>query len=131
MVFPLDDNFVFGDIFFSWLINFFLPKATKKITQPREKITHQQAKLVIQRKHHYFYDMTFLCPPLFLQWTTEKYGCHYHVYIEYICFLKKWTWSQNRIQKYGCTTYKLLNKIITIKKILLWFILLVTPLIIF
>ena len=105
MAFPLDDNFIFGDNFF----------------------THQQTKLLIQRKHHYFYDMTFLCPPLFLQWTTEKYGCHYHVYIEYICFLKKWTWSQNRIQKYGCTTYKLQNKIITIKKILSRLIFLVIP----
>ena len=68
MVFPLDDNFVFGDnffflgdniflaplvdilqlfakwaevekkwVFFSWLMIFFSPKATKKITQPREK----------------------------------------------------------------------------------------------
>ena len=37
MVFPLDDNFVFGDNFFSWLIIFFSPKATKKITQPRKK----------------------------------------------------------------------------------------------
>ena len=32
-VFPLDDNFVFGDIFFFWVI-FFLPKATKKNTHP-------------------------------------------------------------------------------------------------
>ena len=37
MVFPLDDNFVFGDNFFFWLIIFFSPKATKKITQPRKK----------------------------------------------------------------------------------------------
>ena len=37
MVFPLDDNFVFGDNFFSWLIIFFSPKATKKITQPTKK----------------------------------------------------------------------------------------------
>ena len=36
-MFPLDDNFVFGDNFFSWLIIFFSPKATKKITQPRKK----------------------------------------------------------------------------------------------
>ena len=63
MGFPLDDNFVFGDNFFSWLIIFFSPKATKKITQQRKKITHQQTKLLIQRKHHYTYDMTFLCPP--------------------------------------------------------------------
>ena len=96
MVFPLDDNFVFGDNFFSWLIIFFSPKATKKITQPRKKpplffhlrslrknvakystkgghkkyyspkikkIIHQQTKLLIQRKHHYTSDMTFLCLP--------------------------------------------------------------------
>ena len=67
MGFPLDDNFVFGDNFFSWLIIFFSPKATKKNTQPRKKNTHQQTKLLIQRKHHYTYDMTFLCHlhPLF------------------------------------------------------------------
>ena len=47
MVFPLDDNFVFGDNFFSWLIIFFSPKATKKITQltkknysPTNEVTH-------------------------------------------------------------------------------------------
>ena len=62
-MFPLDDNFVFGDNFFFWLLIFFSPKATKKITQPRKKITHQQTKLLIQRKPHYIYDMTFLCPP--------------------------------------------------------------------
>ena len=72
MGFPLDDNFVFGDNFFSWLIIFFSPKATKKITQPRKKITHQQTKLLIQRKHHYIYDITFLCPPLFLAQNREK-----------------------------------------------------------
>ena len=48
-MFPLDDNFVFGDIFF--------------LVQPRKKNTHQQTKLLIQRKHLYAYDMTFLCPP--------------------------------------------------------------------
>ena len=73
MGFPLDDNFVFGDNFFSWLIIFFSPKATKKITQPRKKITHQQTKLLIQRKPHYIYDMTFLCPhPLFLVQNRKK-----------------------------------------------------------
>jgi len=74
MVFPLDDNFVFGDNFFSWLIIFFSPKATKKITQPRKKITHQQTKLLIQRKHHYTYDMTFLChPPLKICWVNTTF----------------------------------------------------------
>ena len=72
MGFPLDDNFVFGDNFFSWLIIFFSPKATKKITQPRKKITHQQTKLLIQRKPHYINDMTFLCPPLFLVQNKKK-----------------------------------------------------------
>ena len=75
MGFPLDDNFVFGDNFFSWLIIFFSPKATKKITQPRKKITHQQTKLLIQRKPHYVYDMTFLCPPPFFVIKSESnYG---------------------------------------------------------
>ena len=36
-VFPLDDNFVFGDNFFFLADIFFLPKATKKITQPIKK----------------------------------------------------------------------------------------------
>ena len=79
MGFPFDDNFVFGDNFFSWLIIFFSPKATKKITQPRKKITHQQTKLLIQRKPHYIYDMTFLCPPspLFFFKIGEKIWVHY------------------------------------------------------
>ena len=59
-------------IFFSWLIIFFSPKATKKITQPRKKITHQQTKLFIQRKPHYIYDMTFLCPPPFFSSKSER-----------------------------------------------------------
>ena len=37
-MFPLDDNFVFGDIFFLWLIFFFWPKAEKKNTLPKKKI---------------------------------------------------------------------------------------------
>ena len=65
-VFPLDDNFVFGDIFFfGWY--FFLPKATKKNTHPNKKNTHQQTKLLIQRKHVYTYDISFLCPPTILK----------------------------------------------------------------
>ena len=36
-MFPLDDNFVFGDIFFFLGDIFFLPKATKKNTHPEKK----------------------------------------------------------------------------------------------
>ena len=32
------------------------------LTQDK-KIIHQQTKLLIQRKHHYTFDMMFLCPP--------------------------------------------------------------------
>ena len=36
----------------------------KKYYSPKiKKIIHQQTKLLIQRKHHYTFDMTFLCPP--------------------------------------------------------------------
>ena len=50
MVFPLDDNFVcFGQ---------------KKILSQEKKNIHQQMKLLIQRKHHYAYDISFLCHPL-------------------------------------------------------------------
>ena len=48
--------FFLGDIFF-------LPKATKKILTQTKKNTHQQTKLLIQRKHVYTYDISFLCPP--------------------------------------------------------------------
>ena len=66
MVFPLDDNFVFGDNFFSLGDNFFFAEGDKKNYSPKEKkITHQKTKLFIQRKHLYAYDMTFLCPPPF------------------------------------------------------------------
>ena len=63
-MFPLDDNFVFGDNFFSLGDNFFFAEGDKKNYSPKEKkITHQKTKLFIQRKHLYAYDMTFLCPP--------------------------------------------------------------------
>ena len=32
-------------------------------TELRKKNTHQQTKILIQRKHVYAYDMPFLCPP--------------------------------------------------------------------
>ena len=65
-MFPLDDNFVFGDNFFSLGDNFFFAEGDKKNYSPKEKkITHQKTKLFIQRKHLYAYDMTFLCPPPF------------------------------------------------------------------
>ena len=65
MGFPLDDNFVFGDNLFSWLIMFFFAEGDKKNTQPRKKNTHQQTKLLIQRKPHYIFDITFLSPHSF------------------------------------------------------------------
>ena len=34
---------------------------TLQNTQPKKQNTHQQTNLVIQRKHRYVYDMTFLC----------------------------------------------------------------------
>ena len=63
MVFPLDYNFVFGD-------NFFLAD----ITTPIKKNTHQQTKLLIQRKHHSIYDDVFMphLPP-FLGKSRKKY----------------------------------------------------------
>ena len=48
-------------LFFVGWYFFFRSKATKKITQLRKKIPHQQTKLLIQRKHLYAYDMKFLC----------------------------------------------------------------------
>ena len=35
----------------------------KKILSQEKKNTHQQTKILIQRKHVYAYDMPFLCPP--------------------------------------------------------------------
>ena len=35
----------------------------KKILSQEKKNTHQQTKILIQRKHVYAYDMLFLCPP--------------------------------------------------------------------
>ena len=96
MVFPLDDNFVFGDNFFFLADNFFFAEGDKKNYSAKKKtptffhlrslrknvakystkgghkkyyspkikkIIHQQTKLLIQRKHHYTFDMTFLCLP--------------------------------------------------------------------
>ena len=49
-------------IFFSWLIFFFFAEGNKKkILSQEKKNTHQQTKLLIQRKHLYAYDMKFLC----------------------------------------------------------------------
>ena len=51
MVFPLDDNFVFGDNFFSWLIIFFSAEgdkknysAKKKNYSPTNEVTHPTEK---------------------------------------------------------------------------------------
>ena len=49
--------------FFCGWYFFFWPKAKKK-TQLSKKNTHQQTKLLIQRKHLYAYDMKFLCQPI-------------------------------------------------------------------
>ena len=52
-----------GDIFFFWVIFFFCRRQQKKILTQTKKNTHQQTKLLIQRKHVYAYDISFLCPP--------------------------------------------------------------------
>ena len=73
MVFPLDDKFVFGDNFFILADNFFFAEGDKKnYSAKKKKIIHQQTNLLIQRKHHYTYDITFLCHPHPLFW--EKVG---------------------------------------------------------
>ena len=59
-MFPLDDNFIFWWYFFLWLI-FFFGRGKKKY-QPQKNIS-PKTKLLIQRKHLYAYDMTFLCHP--------------------------------------------------------------------
>ena len=50
-------------IFFFWVIFFFCRRQQKKILTQTKKNTHQQTKLLIQRKHVYTYDISFLCPP--------------------------------------------------------------------
>ena len=52
-----------------------------------KKNTHQQTKLLIQRKHLYAYDMTFLCPPPPPQ--TKKYRI-------LRISLNKWKYRQKR-----------------------------------
>ena len=37
---------------------------TSQNTMSKKQNTHQQTNLLIQRKHRYAYDMTFLCPTL-------------------------------------------------------------------
>ena len=83
---------------FRWMITsffviyFFLPKATKKNTHPNKKNTHQQTKLLIQRKHVYAYDISFLCPP-----TILKSMCYFNswqcsvVYLQDCCFFLEYT----------------------------------------
>ena len=73
-MFPLDDNFVFGDIF--------LGRRQKKILSQQKKNTHQQTKLLIQRKHLYAYDMTFLCPPP--PSPTKKYQIKYTLFFSLV-----------------------------------------------
>ena len=48
-------------IFFFWWY-FFFAEGNKKKILTLKKNTHQQAKLLIQRKHVYTYNMPFLCP---------------------------------------------------------------------
>ena len=91
MVFPLDDNFVFGDNFFFWLIIFFSPKATKKITQPRKK------KLLTNKRSYSSNGNTIIPmilrfyatpPPPFFSGKSRKkiwgYNCNHLIYREYI-----------------------------------------------
>ena len=90
MVFPLDSKFVFGDNFFFLADNFFFTEGDKKnYSAKKKKIIHQQTNLLIQRKHHYTYDITFLCHPhpLFLGKSREKiwgYNFKHFIYREYI-----------------------------------------------
>ena len=39
---------------------------TLQNTQPKKQNTHQQTNLLIQRKHRYAYDMTFLCQTIYI-----------------------------------------------------------------
>ena len=56
-----------GDIFFFGWYFFFCRRQQKKILTQTKKNTHQQTKLLIQRKHVYAYDISFLCPPTILK----------------------------------------------------------------
>ena len=47
----------------SFVVIFFFAEGNKKKYSPQKKNTHQQTKLLIQRKHVYTYDISFLCPP--------------------------------------------------------------------
>ena len=76
-MFPLDDNFVFGDIFFC--------RRQQKKYSRKKKNTHQQTKLLIQRKHVYTYDISFLCPPTFNSWQCSV------VYLQDCCFFLEYT----------------------------------------
>ena len=51
-------------------------KAKKKYSA-NKKNTNQQTKLLIQRKHLYAYDMTFLCPPTPPSQTKKYQSCNY------------------------------------------------------
>ena len=57
-------------IFFLWLI------------LSQKKNTHQQTKLLIQGKHLYAYDTTFLCPPL--PSPTKKYPIEYTLFFSLV-----------------------------------------------
>ena len=57
-------------IFFFWVIFFFAEGNKKKYSPKTKKNTHQQTKLLIQRKHVYAYDISFLCPPPFYFFTS-------------------------------------------------------------
>ena len=65
-------------IFFFWGWYFFFGRRPKKILSQQKKNTHQQTKLLIQRKHLYAYDMTFLCPPP--PSPTKKYPIKYTLF---------------------------------------------------
>ena len=48
-------------------------ESQQKKYSAKKKNTHQQTKILIQRKHQYAYDISFLCPP-----TVSKSICYFN-----------------------------------------------------
>ena len=47
---------------------------TLQNTQPKKQNTHQQTNLLIQRKHRYAYDMTFLCQTFHIHFSITHFN---------------------------------------------------------